>query len=458
MATINRENIGVLNDRITVLVAGEDYLPNFEKTLKQYSKTASIPGFRKGMVPAGLIRKMHGQTLFTQEVIKTVETELTQYLQAEKLDLFGQPIPDDLDQVKVDMNNPTEYAFKFEIGMKPEVELTPLNNEFKFTRYKVTVEDKDIDEEVVRLQKKAGERREKEEVSAEEDILSLGFSPSDADGQVAEGDEPRKEQIIVSYFSVDARGQLMGKKPGDTMVLKLSQAFEQKELDWMIRDWKLDPETAPRQSYLIRIEKIEEIIPMELGEDLFNQVYPGSGILTTEEFRARIRKDDEGYWIQEAGKRLDTDIFETLVHGTPIELPVAYLKKSMKLNGEKPRTDEEVEQGYSQFDHEMRWNLISGKIIRDQAIDVSPEELQENFRDRLRSYFGPSADQVVGSRMEEFVTNMMKDEKAVDETYRTLLTNKLFKWLREQAEIEEKEVTAEEFSKLPHNHHHHEHA
>src|SRR5690606_5060160 len=130
----------------------------------------------------------------------------------------------------------------------------------------------------------------------------------------------------------------------------------------------------------VTIENIEEIIPRELGEDFYKEIYPGSDIKTEEDFRAQVRKDNEAYWERESRNRLDHDIFEKLVHETPIELPENFLKKMLKQDGEKIKTDEEVSEVYPQFEHEMRWSLISGKIIKDNELDVTPEELQQNFR------------------------------------------------------------------------------
>ena len=93
MATITRENIGLLNDKITVKVEKSDYLPSFEKALKSYSKSANIPGFRKGMVPSGLVKKMYGTSVFNDEVLKSVEKELSNYMVNEKLEIFAQPLP-----------------------------------------------------------------------------------------------------------------------------------------------------------------------------------------------------------------------------------------------------------------------------------------------------------------------------------------------------------------------------
>ena len=127
MATVTRENIGLLNEKITVKVAKDDYLPSFEKAIKHYSKQANIPGFRKGMVPAGMVKKMYGSSLFADEVLKSVEKGLTDYMVAEKLDIFAQPLPlPENDASQLSMNDPAEYAFAFEVGLKPDFTLADL--------------------------------------------------------------------------------------------------------------------------------------------------------------------------------------------------------------------------------------------------------------------------------------------------------------------------------------------
>ena len=119
MATVTRENIGLLNDKLVVTVTKDEYFPSFEKTLKHYSKQANIPGFRKGMVPAGMVKKMYGQGLFTEEVIRNIEKGLNDYLVNEKLEIFAQPLPLPNGSFQPDMDTPTDYTFEFEIGLKP---------------------------------------------------------------------------------------------------------------------------------------------------------------------------------------------------------------------------------------------------------------------------------------------------------------------------------------------------
>src|SRR5579871_3524429 len=119
MATVTRENIGALHDKVTVKLAKEDYLPNFEKTLKQYAKTANVPGFRKGMVPSGMLRKMYGQSIFNEEVVRSAGKKLEDYMQAEKIAIFAQPmiLPNE-QPVQLDINKPADVDFAFEIGLK----------------------------------------------------------------------------------------------------------------------------------------------------------------------------------------------------------------------------------------------------------------------------------------------------------------------------------------------------
>src|SRR5690349_15239096 len=160
MATISRENIGPLNDKITVKVNREDYLSSFEKTLKSYSKSANIPGFRKGMVPASIIKKMHGQAVFTDEVLRTVERELTKYMTDEKLDIFAQPLPlAENDARNLDVNNPAEYSFGFEVGLKPDFKVADLSQE-KVKFFKVNVTDDMINDHIERLRKGYGKKKD----------------------------------------------------------------------------------------------------------------------------------------------------------------------------------------------------------------------------------------------------------------------------------------------------------
>jgi trigger factor len=143
------------------------------------------------------------------------------------------------------------------------------------------------------------------------------------------------------------------------------------------------------------------------------------------------------------------------VHETPIELPKDFLKRWLQKGGEKPKTAEEAEHEYPNFDHQLRWTLISDKLIRDNSLEVSFEELKESARAKITGYYGIGGEQA--EWLDSYLDRLLQDEKYVDQTYREMITQKLFDWAETKVNVKEEEITAEEFVKLPHKHHHHEH-
>ena len=462
MATINRARIGTLNDRITITVKEEDYDPGFQKSLKQYSKNANIPGFRKGKVPVSLIKKMYGASLFPEEVLKAVESGLNDYLKKEQLDLFGQPIlQPDADAPKVDVNNPGDYSFDFEIGLKPEVDLKALQDNLKFTRYKVQPESKEVAEEIEKLQLRAATFEELDAVADDDNVLTVSFRPAaEAEAADAEAADTHEDKFQLKYFSPKTQKKLKGKKKTDSLSLPLKDIFEEKELDWVIGDWKLDKATAPEETYSLTLEKIEKPIPRKLEEDFFKEVFPDSEITTEEAFREKVAEEMAGQWAHQAKHMLEHEIFEKLVSDTPIELPVDFLKKQLQTEDGKLKTEEEVAAAYPEFEKQTRWGLITSAIIQAENLDATPDEVKGLLQQQVMGYFNmqavsPESESMIG----ELTNRLMQDEKRIDEAYRTILTNKLFDWLTDKADITEKELSTEAFTKIvnEHNHEHHEH-
>lgn len=460
MATINRENIGTLNDRITVTVKEEDYNPGFQKALKQYSKDANIPGFRKGKIPASLIKKMYGAGLFPQEVLKSVEDGLNDYLKKEELDLFGQPLlQEDENTPNVDMNTPGDYSFDFEVGLRPELELNTIEEKLEFTRYEVKPEDKEIEEEIKQLQERAATFEELEQVDKDEDIVSVSFHLTDKEGNVQD-EEAHEDKYRLDYFAPKLQKEFKGKKKDDSAILQLKEAFEEKELNWIIKDWKADTESTPENYYLITITKIEKAIPHELDESFFEKIYPAGDITTEEDFKKKISEDYQAQWRNQAKHLLEHEIFQKLVNETPIELPANFLKKQLQRENGKLKTDEEVEKEYPEFEKQTKWGVITSQIINKEKLEASPEEMKDHFRQQVLGYFQMAAVTEENEKMVDELTNrLMQEDGRIDEAYRTILTNKLFDWLIEKSKINEKEINSEDFVKLQQEHQkqHHEH-
>lgn len=457
MATVTRENIAPLTDKLTVTIQKEDYFPSFEKAVKDYSKKANLQGFRKGMVPAGLIKKMYGQPLFTEEVLRVVEKELTGYMEKEQLDIFAQPLPsDENDTRNLDMNNPGDYSFGFEIGMKPGFEVAPLATA-NITKYKVTVTDEMLNNEVERLQQRHGKMTDPESVTSDDNVLNVTFKACDADGNETEDGKTKDNSLLVKYFAPAFREQLMGAKKDDSFVLQLNTAFEEKEREWLFSDLGLDKNDAEagNQYFKMTITKVGLIEKRELNEEFFNEMYPNRAIATEEEFRAELKKEIEAYWEAQARNMIHDGIFHYLVDNTRISFPDAFLKKWMQNGREKPSTPEQVEQEYPSFSNSLKWTLISDKLVQENGLQVQAEEIKDFARRQVMSYMNITTLDDSHAWLEDYANKMMKDRKYVDDAYNRIISEKLFHWAAGQVSTTEKEISMEDFTKMQQEHQHH---
>lgn len=460
MATVTRENIGLLNDKITVTVSKDDYFPTFEKALKQYAKSATIPGFRKGMVPAGVIKKMHGPAVYTEEVLKSIEKGLVDYLQQEKLDIFAQPLPSgDNDARNLDMNDPKEYSFNFEVGLKPDIELPDLSKS-SLTRYSIEVDDKMIDEEVDRLRLRHGKMTEPETIATDEDVLNVKFEEADVDGNVIEGGISKDNSLLLKYFSSDFKQHLLGKKKDDVVILQLKSAFDEKEREWLVGDLGLnkDDEAALDKYFKLTITKVGLVEKRELNEAFFKEVYPNKENITSEaDFRNEIKSEIGKGFESQTRNHLHHQIYHALLDNTNVEFPESFLKKWLENGGEQAKTPEQIEEEFPIFKDQLKWTLISDKIVKDNQIEVTPDEIRDNVAREVLNYFGASGMQGDMSWIGTYVDSLLKDKQQVENTYRKVLSQKIFETTEDKITPAENTISLEEFRKMQEEHQHHHH-
>ena len=453
MATVSRENIGKLTDKLTVKLSKDDYFPAFEQSLKKYAKTANIPGFRKGMVPTGMIKKMYGSSVFTEEVLRTVEKEINKYMDEEKLDIFAQPLPLDSDSRQLDMNNPSDYAFAFEIGLKPVIDIDVKN--ITVTRHKVNVTEAMIDEEVDRLKLRHGKMTDPEEVTVEENVLNVTFSECDVDGNEIEGGLSKGNSLLVKYFSESFRPQLMGKKKDDSIVLQINHAFDAKEREWIISDLGLskENETAGEKYFKMTLTKVGLIEKPEMTEEFFAAAYPGKDLISEDDFRKAVKADIQAQYDIQSKNQLQDQIYHHLIDHTQLEFPEEFLKKWIQQGQEQQKTAEEAEKEYPSFASSLKWTLITTQLTNQHEINVLPDEIKHFAKQQIIGYMG-------GQNVEDapwldsYADSMLKDKKFIENTYYQLQTTKLFNILEEQVNVIEDMVTPEELAAMQHHHSH----
>ena len=460
MATITRENIAPLTDKITVALAKDDYYPQFEKSLKAYAKKANMQGFRPGQVPQGLIKKMYGQGIYQEEVLKTVEKEVNGYLTEQNPEIFAQPLPsEDNSQAmrKLDMNYPEDLSFSFEIGLKPGVQIPDLS-QASIKRHRVIATDEMVSQEIGYYQEKAGEQKDIDAIENEENLLTVHFKETVAEAE--EGTEPQegvdKEATLwVKDFSDTMRPTLMRLQKEATLQGTLQETFSEETLNWLLKNLKLD-NTQTGKHFTLTIKDIKHTEKHPLNEELFNQVFPGQGITTEQSFRAEVAKSVEAYWDQQGRGQVDDSIYHYLLDHTTIDLPEGFLKRWIQKGGEKPKTEEEAEQSWPTFKNSLKWTLISDTLIRENNIDVDEEDIRNHARRQVMGYMG-GGNMAEMPWLDSYIEKMVQDKKFVDNAYNEIATGKLFNYLSAQVRFEDEWLSREDFIKQQEDHREHHH-
>ena len=451
MATVTRENIGLLNDKLIVKIAKEDYINSFEQGLKKQAKNANIPGFRKGMVPAGLIKKMYGQGILTEEVVRLAERQLYDYMQTEKLDIFAQPLPLEFDTNKIEVNNPADYTFSFEVGLKPQINIDAKS--IKATKYVIKIEETLVDEEVDRLRTRHGKMTEPEAVTGDENVLNVTFNETDENGVEVEGGISKANSVLVKYFTEEFRTNLLGKKNNDVIALQLNKAFEDKELEFIAQDLGLTKEDGAKH-FNITITKVGFVEKAELNDEFFAAAFPNKEVKSEEDCRNAIKEDIAAAYAAQSRNQIHDQIYHHLIDHTTIEFPEAFLKRWLQTGGETRKTAEEAEAEFPSFANSLKWTLISSQVANDNKIEVLPDDIKAFAKNQLMGYMGGAMLDDSQPWMEDYVKRMMQDKKFVEDSYYRIQTEKMFAILEAEVLLKEESISAEDFAKKQHHHHH----
>ena len=339
--------------------------------------------------------------------------------------------------------------------MKPEYTLADVSKA-NVTLHKVKATDAMVDEEISRMQIKAGKMAEPEVINNAENVLNILFKESDKDGNIVEGGASKENSLILKYFTAAVQKKFMDKKVGETVTVQLNKAFDEDKLAMILQDlgFDKDDKEAAQKYFNLEIVKIGLVEKRELNEDFFKEVYPAKEIKTEEELRTELKKEIENYWLGQSRNQLQDQLYHYLIDETNMEFPAEFLKRWLQTGGEQAKTAEQVEAEFPVFNNQLKWTLISDKLIKENKLEVSNDELRDYMKAEVMRYFGSMSLGEDTSWLESYIDRMLKDEKQVDGSYRRLITDKLFSSLEGQVKAKEKEVTPEELTAMQHHHHH----
>ena len=434
---ITKEQIDELNAVVKVAITKDDYQDKVDSILKDYKKQANVPGFRKGQVPIGLIKKQYGKAVLVDEVNKLIQDNLNKYLTEEKLDVLGNPLPKQQDGFDWSAEN---FDFEFELGLAPNFEV-PLKTKKALTLYKIVADKKMVDEQVERIQKQYGKLISKTEIGKKDEITGSFVNE-------AEEIEHKTTLELDKFKSKKAIESLLGKKVGDTVSLSTKGLFKDDQM--LASSLGISPEKSENIKIDVSfiIDEINEREPAELNQELFDKLFGKDEITSVKELKERIKEDSEKQFEQQSDQKLLNDVTEYFIENTKFDLPSDFLKKWIQMTGENPLTEEEASEEYAKSEKGLRYQLIEGKIIKDNALQVQFDELKEFAKGFIKSQMAQYGQlNPADEELDNIAARVLGNQDEVKRLSEQLMSQKLMSLYKEKANLKEKEVTYENFVK-----------
>ena len=440
---ISIKNIDKVNAEATVVIEPADYTDNYAKAVKDAKKKLNMPGFRPGMVPVGLIKKQFGSSLLAEEVNKLLSDKLFSYIQENKVQMLGSPLPQDVNN-QVELVEGGTFTFKFDLAIAPEFDAT-LTKKDKLTYYDVEVSDEMVDRQVEMYRQRGGKYDQVD--SYEENDMVKGVVTE------LEGENPVSVEgavMLPKYFRNDDQKKLFeGAKPNDVVKFNPAKAYDNNEAE-LASLLKINKEDALQHTgdCQFQITEITRFVPGLLTEELFESVFPGGEVKTEEQFRARIKETIEGQFVKDSDYKfiLDVKKYEADKLGK-LEFPEEKLKKIMVANA--GGDEKKVEENYEKSIEELTWHLVKEQLVEKCEIKVNDDDVKEMAKEVTRMQFAQyGMMNIPDEYLEGSVKEMLKKRETVDNLIDRCIEVKLGAALKEIVTLSHKKVSAEEFNKM----------
>lgn len=434
---ITRNNIDELNAILKVQIVSEDYQEQVTKILKDYRKKADIPGFRKGFVPMGLIKKQYGEAIEMDEVNKLLQKSLNDYLVDEKLDIMASPIPVDGDIKKTD----GVFEFKYDIAFKPKfsIELEKMKG---ITKHEILLDDELVDKQVKNYATRYGKITSQEEVGENSNVVV------EVEGLKVEGDSPSKT-ITISPSDIKGKrnlGKIISKKVGDVIEYKTKNLFLDNDKLAQFLGVTVEELDTLEVKFIIKEISISE--GHEINKDLFDKVYGEGKVETEEDFRNKIKEDASKAYSRHVEEYFVNKVSEELVNKSKIELPKEFLKKWIKINAENPMTEDEVNEEFEKSTEGLKYQLIEQKIFEDYKIQIELDDVKEEAKEMIKeqmAQFGQN--NMSDEELDNIINSVISNQDEVNRISNIVKVKKLTKLYIEKIPFKIKKLSLEAFMK-----------
>jgi trigger factor len=445
---ISQEKKDSLNAVITINISTEDYQSRVEKAIKDQAKKATIPGFRKGMVPSSHIKRMYGKSILVDEINNLLSDTLNNYLNEQQLEVLGQPLPktDNAKEFNWDFND--NFEFNYEVGLAPEFTVD-FSADDKLTLYKIKVDDETLASRIKNLRRSYG-KMTNPDVSADDDVLYAELKQLSPDGSVFEDGISNITSVRLDQIQDDAiKASLIGLKKDDVVEVDIQQAFNN-DAAKVAGLLKIEESEAAdlKSKFQLTVKNINRLEESDLDQAFFDKILEPGTVTTEEEFRAKITEELESMMVQDADNKLQTEMYNYVLDQIHFELPDEFLKRWLKATNEK-LSDEELNGGYEDFARNLKWTLIGNKVISNNNIKIEYEDVLGLAKQRIDAQFRMYSQQPISEeQLNQYAVQFLQDKENANRIFEEAKSLKVFQYLKGVVTLDEKEINFDEFSKL----------
>ena len=447
---VSLQNIDKVSALLTVKLEKADYQEKVDKSLKNFRQKAQVPGFRKGMVPMSLVKKMYGKSVLADEVNKLLSETVYKYIQDNEVNILGEPLPNEDKQQEIDFDTMEEFEFLFDIALAPEIK-AEVDAKDVVDYYTIEVSDEMVENQVKAYTQRNG-KYDKVDVYEDNDMLKGLLAELDEAGNTKEGGIQVEGAVMMpAYMKNDEQKAIFnGAKVNDVLVFNPNTAWDGNAAE-LASLLKVDKEVAAevKSNFSFQVEEVTRFVAGDLNQEIFDQVF-GEGVVTTEEeFRAKVKESIAAQFVADSDYKFLVDLRKALTEKIgKVEFPDALLKRIMHLNN--PDKDEKfVEENYDKSIEELTWHLLKEQLVKANDIKVEQEDITNMAKDATRAQFAQYGMMSVPEDiLENYSKEMLKKKESVEGLINRVVENKLAAILKTQVKLENKTVSLEEFNKM----------
>lgn len=436
----NKENLEAL---MQVDVEAKDYEEHVNKVLKDYRRRADIPGFRKGYVPMGLIKKQYGTAVVIEEVNKILESAITNHLKESDFEIIGSPLP--MEQKDIDWQEQKDFSFQFELGIKPNFELD-LNKKVKVPYFSITADKSYLDKHIEELRENYGTMKQLDEVE-EDSVITGTFTEVNKDGEeLPEGLQSDGNLAMKAISTKKIKKALLGKKIDDTQLINLAKDIDDEYSISQILEVEKEQLENAGDNFLLSIGEINRRIPAEVTQEFFDKIVGEDVVSSEAELRDKLKEMAEQSLVKESEQKFLYDMQEHLISKTKMELPQEFLKKWLKTE-KTELTDEKLENEFDDFLKGFKWQLIEERIIKENELQVTKEDLEDHVKNLLQQRSMGAQYEPDEEVLRSILDSVLQNEEQVRSISQNIMEEKIKDKVKELIKVDTKELTFDEFVK-----------